>query len=231
MGSYDAPGGIEGTDLASIGETGGITGSCIGSLCRGTSELCRGTSEVCRARRRPWARARLGRMYEVLLLAERALAESDARMIADLYGEVEDTTHLHILLPLQDVLGPIEVEEAEERRSVFGVDVAAWVPGTPSASTSQRVLDEQQGADEDTEAALQRSLDRLRAYGIDADGETVPHEPLDALRALVAERHSEEVVILTRTHALSETFRTDWASKARRHLDVPVLHLLEHAES
>lgn len=169
-------------------------------------------------------------MYEVILLAERALAESDARMIADIYGEVEATTHMHMLLPLQDILGPLEIEEEQERRSVFGIDVEAWVPGGPSLSTSQRAIDEQAGSDAETKAALERSLTRLRAYGIDVDGETVPHEPLDALRKLVAERQSEEVVILTRTHALSETFRTDWSSKARRHLNVPVLHLLEHSE-
>ncbi len=33
FGSYDAPGGIVLTDLASIGATGGMTGSCIGPFC------------------------------------------------------------------------------------------------------------------------------------------------------------------------------------------------------
>jgi hypothetical protein len=32
LGSYEAPAGIEATDLASIGDSGGITGSFIGSF-------------------------------------------------------------------------------------------------------------------------------------------------------------------------------------------------------
>jgi putative NIF3 family GTP cyclohydrolase 1 type 2 len=170
-------------------------------------------------------------MYEVVLLSERALADSDARMIADLYGAVEDETHLHLLLPAE-LAAPLDVEGLadEDRRVVFGVDVAAWVPGAPTVAAAERDLLQRSASDEDTREALERSLSRLRSHGLDVDGETVPHEPLDALRRVVNERQSNEVVILTRNHAISEMFRTDWAHKARRHLDVPVLHLLEHAE-
>jgi nucleotide-binding universal stress UspA family protein len=170
-------------------------------------------------------------MYEVVLLSERALADSDARMIADLYGEVDEETHLHLLLP-EELAAPLDIEGLadEDRRVVFGVDVAAWVPGAPTIAAAERDPLQRTSSDDETQEALQRSLARLRAHGLDVDGETVPHEPLDALRRIVAERQSNEVVILTRNHALSEMFRTDWAHKARRHLDVPVLHLLEHAE-
>jgi hypothetical protein len=34
LGSYDAPGGISGTDFDNIGDTGGMTGNCITSFCR-----------------------------------------------------------------------------------------------------------------------------------------------------------------------------------------------------
>jgi hypothetical protein len=35
------------------------------------------------------------------------------------------------------------------------------------------------------------------------------------------------VVILTRPHVLAEFFHTDWPAQARRHLGVPVVHLIE----
>lgn len=31
-----------------------------------------------------------------------------------------------------------------------------------------------------------------------------------------------------RPHVVAEFFHVDWASRARRHLGVPILHLLEH---
>jgi hypothetical protein len=33
--------------------------------------------------------------------------------------------------------------------------------------------------------------------------------------------------VLTRPHLVSEFFHVDWSSKARRHLGVPTLHLIE----
>jgi hypothetical protein len=41
LGSYEAPGGIDGTDLANIGETGGMTGSFTRSFCRLVGERVR----------------------------------------------------------------------------------------------------------------------------------------------------------------------------------------------
>src|SRR5690349_4200871 len=98
-------------------------------------------------------------MYEVVLLSERALADSDARMIADLYGAVEDETHLHLLLPAE-LAAPLDVEGLadEDRRVVFGVDVAAWVPGAPTVAAAERDLLQRSASDEDTREALERSL-------------------------------------------------------------------------
>jgi hypothetical protein len=46
-----------------------------------------------------------------------------------------------------------------------------------------------------------------------------------ALRAAVAADDVREVVVITYPHALPDTFHTDWASRARDVLSVPVLHL------
>jgi hypothetical protein len=40
--------------------------------------------------------------------------------------------------------------------------------------------------------------------------------------------NAQEVIILTRQHLVAEFFHLDWSASARRHLGVPVLHLLEH---
>ena len=49
-------------------------------------------------------------------------------------------------------------------------------------------------------------------------------DPLPALRAAVR-APVREVVVVTLPHALEDTFHTDWASRAREELRVPVLHL------
>ena len=59
-----------------------------------------------------------------------------------------------------------------------------------------------------------------------ATGEIVADDPLPALRAAVAADPSvTSVVVVTDPHAVEDTFRQDWASKARDALDLPVLHL------
>jgi len=123
-------------------------------------------------------------MYEVVVLAERALADVDARVLADLYRGTPEPTHVHLLLPV----------------------------------------------DGEAAAELASSVNLLRTHGLDADGETVPHEPIDTLESVVVARGSNEVVIMTRSHVVADTLHTDWASRARRELEVPVLHLLEQAD-
>ena len=51
--------------------------------------------------------------------------------------------------------------------------------------------------------------------------------PVDALIQAVTELGGGEAIILTRPHVVAEFFHVDWASRARRKLGVPVLHLLE----
>ena len=45
---------------------------------------------------------------------------------------------------------------------------------------------------------------------------------------MVAEQEANEVIVMTRPHVIQEFLHIDWASKARRKLGVPVLHLVEH---
>ena len=67
----------------------------------------------------------------------------------------------------------------------------------------------------------------LRATGSTANGELVTGDPIDALAAKIQEVDGREAIIFTEEHFVAELLRLDWTSKARRHLAVPVLHLME----
>lgn len=166
-------------------------------------------------------------MYEVVVLIEEPLADVDARQLSDLYGATPDPTHLHVLLPTSDA--PTHVEAV-----LASLSDSTGVPGKPAPLSAEEVMrsspEEHAAIEADTRAGLLRTLEHLRKLGLDADGELVPDDPLVALESIVSERGSDEVVIMTRTHVVSQFLHTDWAHAARRHLDVPVLHLLERSE-
>jgi len=71
---------------------------------------------------------------------------------------------------------------------------------------------------------LERSVAELRDAGRDADGAVTEDDPLPALHKAVA-AGAREIVVVTYPHAVEDTFHTDWASRAREELHVPVLHL------
>ena len=64
-----------------------------------------------------------------------------------------------------------------------------------------------------------------RAAARAADGGGGDDDPLPALRTAVASGGAREIVVVTYPHAVEDTFHTDWASRAREELHVPVLHL------
>lgn len=92
----------------------------------------------------------------------------------------------------------------------------------------RRILDDlglHHGDRVDPATMLERSLRALRTAGANADGQTVTDPPLVALGEAVDTFQAREVVVVTRPHAVEDTFHTDWASVARSALGVPVLHL------
>jgi hypothetical protein len=166
-------------------------------------------------------------MYEVVVLIEEPLADGDAHQLADLYGQMPDPTHLHVLLPSEDA--PTHIEAV-----LASLSDSAGVPGKESPISAEEVIrsspEDHARIHADAQAALLRTVEHLRELGLDADGELIEDEPLVALESIVSDRGSDEVVIMTRTHVVSQFLHTDWAHAARRHLDVPVLHLLERSE-
>jgi hypothetical protein len=86
----------------------------------------------------------------------------------------------------------------------------------------------QKQIDAHAESAVTRSIAALKALGHEADGEFSPDDPIDYLERVAAQRDAEEIIVMTRPHVVAEFLHLDWASKARRRLGVPVLHLVEH---
>ena len=74
-------------------------------------------------------------------------------------------------------------------------------------------------------AALAESLELLKAEGLEATGTITGQDPVAAVVETAKRTDAAQVVVITRPHAVEDTFRTDWANEAQDRLGVPVLHL------
>ncbi|MCL3862228.1 hypothetical protein [Actinotalea sp. K2] len=149
----------------------------------------------------------------ILVLTEDALAAADVEHITALHHDQDVRYHVlvpadterNVLVSLVDHLSLGELREALD--AVLGRE--------PEPEVARATAEEQ----------LEWSLAAFAAAGATADGAVVADDPLPALRAALATHDVHEVIVVTLPHALEDTFHTDWASRAREHLRVPVLHL------
>jgi hypothetical protein len=149
----------------------------------------------------------------IVLLTEQALDTSDATRIAALHeGE---TLSYRVLVPadtdrnlLADVVDHLSLGELRAALDTL----RGREPSDDQARTS--------AAD-----ALAASIAALHAIGAEAIGEVTQDDPLPALSTAVTAYGAREVVVVTRPHAVEDTFHRDWASRARERLGVPVLHV------
>ena len=160
--------------------------------------------------------------YAVVLLVEENLTPEDAARVHSLHEGIEDPVAYHVLMPLAD--GQARVQAALGASGGLAPDL---VPGRPLPLPDidpQEIVEE---ARNDSERELANAIAVLQATGSVATGELVSGDPIDALAAKVQEVDGREVIIFTEEHFVAELLRRDWTSKARRHLKVPVLHLME----
>ena len=149
----------------------------------------------------------------IVLLTEQALAAGDASRITALHeGEqleyhvlVPADTERNLLVDVVDHLSLLQLREALD----------AGRGREPRADQARATATQ----------ALERSLESLRSLGVTAHGDVTDDDPLPAVRAEVERRGAREVVVITRPHAVEDTFHRDWASRARDRFRVPVLHL------
>jgi hypothetical protein len=77
----------------------------------------------------------------------------------------------------------------------------------------------------DAGTALAQSVAEFEKRGLTVTGEVTADDPMPALVDEVDRLNAREVVVVTEPHAVEDTFHTDWASKARDVLGLPVLHI------
>ncbi len=161
--------------------------------------------------------------YDVVLLAEQALSEVDAREVVALHEELETDQEVvyHVLIPVEDAAARVEATLGS-----LGAGEPLVAPAL--AMNDLDIAEVRKECVQRSDEALQSSLAKLRAAGAEAKGHTVEEPPVDALAKAIGAVDGREAIILTRPHLVAEFFHLDWTSKARRKLEVPVLHLLEH---
>jgi nucleotide-binding universal stress UspA family protein len=156
-------------------------------------------------------------MYNVALLVERQLIDIDADQILALHEGVDDDVTYHMLMP-------VDSSPASLSASMTAFGGAQFVPLEEPASFT-RIEDELR---RDAQQELDGSAALLKTRGQAVTTKLVEYDPIDALVELVKEQACDEVIILTEPHVVREFLHVDWTSRARRKLDVPTLHLLEH---
>jgi hypothetical protein len=159
-------------------------------------------------------------MYHVVLLIEQELSALDASQITSLHEGIDEQVVYHVLLPVEDPSGQVEATLGNLAAS----DTLSNIPLTPDVDLEEL----QHEIVEGSRAAAAASAAALKANGREAVSEVTTIDPVDALIAAVKKSGARETIILTRPHVVAGFFHRDWTSRARRHLGVPVLHLLEH---
>lgn len=156
-------------------------------------------------------------MYDVALLIERQLTALDADQIVALHEGLDEPVTYHILLPV------------ESSTAVLSSSLSALGAGQFMPPTEPDVLAEVQREIKTAgQSELEASAVLLRARTKNVTEQLTEDDPIIALAELVQKTSSAEAIILTESHIVSEFLHLDWTSRARRKLDVPTLHLLEH---
>lgn len=155
-------------------------------------------------------------MYDVALLIEHRLEPLDADQAVALHEGLDDTVRYHLLLPVQSSSAML----ASSLGAIGGAPVPVTEPGV--------VMEVQDDLREAAEADLAASAQLLLDRGQQVTTTLSEDDPVAALTELVKKTGSDEAIILTESHLVQEFLHVDWSSRAKRHLDVPTLHLLEH---
>ena len=149
-------------------------------------------------------------MATIIVLTEEALSDYDVTKLRDLHPEAS----FHVLVPadternvISDLINHLSLFELRE----------AWDAITERIEPAEA----RQEADE----ALATTLRVLTKAGLEAEGHVVADDPLPAVTQAVNNLNADELVVITRPHAVEDTFHADWASRAREELGLPVLHL------
>jgi hypothetical protein len=156
-------------------------------------------------------------MYDVALLIERQLSDLDADQVVALHEGLDEVVVYHLLLPV------------DTSASLLASSMSALGGGQiMTIADADMIADVQQELSSAGQAELDASATLLTARGQRVTVTLTEDDPISALSDLVADTSSAEAIILTEPHIVREFLHVDWTSRAKRKLDVPTLHLLEH---
>ena len=156
-------------------------------------------------------------MYDVALLIERQLSDLDADQVVALHEGLDDTVIYHLLLPVDTSASMLA-----SSMSALGGGQIMTIADADMITDVQNELSSAGQAELDASAAL------LTSRGQKVTATLTEDDPISALSELVVTTSSSEAIILTESHIVREFLHVDWTSRAKRKLDVPTLHLLEH---
>jgi len=159
-------------------------------------------------------------VYDVVLLIEQELTELDARQVTSLHEGIDEPVRYHVVLPVENASAHVHTTLWSMARYEMVPPLDALGEDTLAELDAELVTAARNG--------LSRSLALLRTTGHAAVGELTPASPVRALEEAAAGCSAREAIVLTAPHAVREFLHVDWASRARRALGIPLLHLLEH---
>ena len=141
-----------------------------------------------------------------------------------------------LVIANETVTGVVLHEAIRFRARNVGGEVLVVAPATdtglrgraPDGDRARRAADQR----------LSRSLDRLRAAGINARGQIGDGDPLLAIADALAQFAADEIIIATHPERRSGWLAHDLVARARVRFDQPVLHIVvdlerqrEHADA
>ncbi|MFE4198779.1 hypothetical protein ACFRJ9_23260 [Paenarthrobacter sp. NPDC056912] len=149
----------------------------------------------------------------IVILTEEPLGPDDRVNIAKLLdgGDaplvvlVPSNTERHLLVDFLENLSLLDIAKAFRELTAQSPDLEA-----ERAEASE---------------TLTASLAALAGLGGGVTGEVVDGGAVAGLVAKVRALGAAQAVVVTRPHAIADTFHTDWANKAQDQLGLPVLHL------
>jgi hypothetical protein len=147
-----------------------------------------------------------------------------------------------VIVLTEEALKPVDVEKIVALHAEEGATYRVLVPADTDRNMLSAFLNhlslfemrealealrpvDRQEAHADAQTALETSLKEFEAAGVTVTGELTGDDPMPMLESEVARLHAREVIVVTEPHAVEDTFHTDWASRARETLGLPVLHM------
>lgn len=161
------------------------------------------------------------RRTTVLLTEEPVTGPDLERILAIHPASAEDPTHRYeVLVPVQDrtpgLSEAIDALALGEVREAFD-ELRGGGKNAPSTDHHE--------AARAAEEVLADTLASLRRHDRDARGSVTHSDPVGATATTVQRAEADDVVVVTRPRFVEDTLHTDWASRLRQVLDVPVLHV------